>query len=92
MWEPRGALKDSEAAGAAGLGGAFARRRGPAVPSSTPCAACELVEEIVAGPALSIAATKRVADVNDNDDPRRAADDVALALRHLVSSGPSPRA
>jgi enoyl-CoA hydratase/carnithine racemase len=49
-------------------------------------AAFELAEEIVTGPSLSIAASKRVVYMNDNDDMQRVTDYTALALGHLMNS------
>ncbi len=48
--------------------------------------AFELAEEIISGPSLSIAASKRVVYINDNDDLQRATDYTALALGHLIKS------
>ena len=49
-------------------------------------AAFELANEIVSGPSLSIAASKRVVYMNDNDDLQRVTDYTALALGHLMKS------
>ena len=49
-------------------------------------AAFELAAEIISGPSLSIAASKRVVYINDNDDLQRATDYTALALGHLMKS------
>lgn len=49
-------------------------------------AALELAEEIVSGPPLGIAATKRVTYMNDNEDLHRAMDWTSLAIGHLFNS------
>ena len=49
-------------------------------------AAFELAGEIASGPSLSIAASKRVVYMNDNDDLQRVTDYTALALGHLMRS------
>ena len=48
--------------------------------------AFELANEIIAGPSLSIAASKRVVYMNDNDDLQRVTDYTGLALGHLMQS------
>ncbi len=48
--------------------------------------AFELAEEIITGPSLSIAASKRVVYMNDNDDLQRVTDYTGLALGHLMNS------
>ncbi len=49
-------------------------------------AALELAEQIVSGPPLGIAASKRVVYMNDNEDLHRVMDYTSLAIGHLFNS------
>ena len=49
-------------------------------------AALELAEQIASGPPLGIAASKRVAYMNDNEDMHRVMDWTSLAIGHMFNS------